>query len=123
MTAQQTSAANPPGAGVVAVAVSGGRDSVALLHATLRSAPALGLRVVALHVHHGLMAAADGWLADLEVQGERVGQGKLHHRPDARARDLVGLRGDQRHGSRISNLDMRPGRRLGNLSPATPPSW
>jgi len=67
MTAQQTSAANPPGAGVVAVAVSGGRDSVALLHATLRSAPALGLRVVALHVHHGLMAAADGWLADLEV--------------------------------------------------------
>jgi tRNA(Ile)-lysidine synthase len=53
--------------GVVAVAVSGGRDSVALLHATLRSARALGLRVVALHVHHGLMAEADGWAADLQA--------------------------------------------------------
>lgn len=52
---------------VVAVACSGGRDSVALLHATLRSAHALGTSVVALHVHHGLMADADRWAGDLEA--------------------------------------------------------
>ncbi len=41
----------------VAVAVSGGRDSTALLHCTARAAAALGVEVVALHVHHGLMPA------------------------------------------------------------------
>ena len=46
----------------VAVAYSGGRDSTALLHATLLAAQPLGLRVLALHVHHGLSAAADAWL-------------------------------------------------------------
>ena len=46
----------------VAVAFSGGRDSLALLHVTCRAAQALGLRVVALHVHHGLLPEADGWL-------------------------------------------------------------
>ncbi|CAM3037347.1 tRNA lysidine(34) synthetase TilS [Cupriavidus taiwanensis] len=47
----------------VAVALSGGRDSVALLHAA-RAAVAQagdGARVVALHVHHGLQAEADEW--------------------------------------------------------------
>lgn len=47
--------------GCVAVAYSGGRDSLALLHATCHSALALGLRVVALHVHHGLLPEADDW--------------------------------------------------------------
>ncbi len=46
----------------VAVAFSGGRDSLAMLHATCRAAQALGLQVVALHVHHGLLPEADGWL-------------------------------------------------------------
>src|SRR5437868_2887228 len=50
---------------VVAVACSGGRDSVALLHATARACETLATRVVALHVHHGLMAEADRWAADL----------------------------------------------------------
>ncbi len=48
---------------VVAVAYSAGRDSTALLHATWRAALAQGgLRVAALHVHHGLSAFADDWL-------------------------------------------------------------
>ena len=47
----------------VAVAYSGGRDSTALLHATIAAAEPLGLRVFALHVHHGLSADADRWLA------------------------------------------------------------
>ncbi|HEY8973898.1 MAG TPA: tRNA lysidine(34) synthetase TilS [Burkholderiaceae bacterium] len=50
---------------VVAVACSGGRDSVALLHAARRAGDALGTSVVALHVHHGLMADADRWAAEL----------------------------------------------------------
>lgn len=48
---------------VVAVAWSGGRDSTALLHATLRAAAPQGVQVLALHVHHGLSPNADDWLA------------------------------------------------------------
>ncbi|MEO8078978.1 MAG: tRNA lysidine(34) synthetase TilS [Caldimonas sp.] len=49
-------------AAVVAVAFSGGRDSTALLHATLAAATPFGLTVVALHVHHGLSPNADAWV-------------------------------------------------------------
>lgn len=56
---------------VVAVACSGGRDSVALLHATARACESLGTSVVALHVHHGLMAQADRWAAELQALCER----------------------------------------------------
>ena len=54
------SGAGPP---TVAVAFSGGRDSLALLHATVNAARPLGLQVVAIHVHHGLLPDADAWLA------------------------------------------------------------
>jgi tRNA(Ile)-lysidine synthase len=57
--------ADPP---CVAVAASGGRDSTALLHATARAAQVLGLRVFALHVHHGLLAEADAWVEHLQRQ-------------------------------------------------------
>jgi len=50
----------------IAVAVSGGRDSMALLHCTARVAEPLGVGVVALHVHHGLVADADGWADQVE---------------------------------------------------------
>ncbi len=46
----------------VAVAFSGGRDSTALLHATLAAAEPLAVHVFAMHVHHGLSAQADAWL-------------------------------------------------------------
>ncbi|MBL8287804.1 MAG: tRNA(Ile)-lysidine synthetase, partial [Rubrivivax sp.] len=55
----------------VAVAASGGRDSTALLHATARQASALGLQVIALHVHHGLMQQADAWAAQVRSQARR----------------------------------------------------
>lgn len=45
----------------LAVAFSGGRDSTALLHAVWRQASAFGVRVHALHVHHGLSPRADVW--------------------------------------------------------------
>lgn len=54
-------------AGRVAVAYSAGRDSTALLHATACAARAHpGTTVWALHVHHGLSAQADAWLAHAE---------------------------------------------------------
>jgi tRNA(Ile)-lysidine synthase len=56
---------------VVGVAYSGGRDSTALLHATLREARHHGVQVAALHVHHGLSPFADDWLAHCEGQCRR----------------------------------------------------
>jgi tRNA(Ile)-lysidine synthase len=56
---------------VIAVAVSGGRDSTALLHATCRAARGTAVQVVALHVHHGLMPQADAWLVHLQSQCRR----------------------------------------------------
>lgn len=47
----------------VAVAVSGGRDSMALLHCTVDAARDAGLTVWVLHVHHGLQPQADEWAA------------------------------------------------------------
>jgi tRNA(Ile)-lysidine synthase len=57
----------------VAVAVSGGRDSTALLHCTQRAARALGIEVLALHVHHGLMPQADAWRDHVRRQARRWG--------------------------------------------------
>ena len=55
----------------LAVAVSGGRDSTALLHCTARLARDHGVSVHALHVHHGLMADADAWVLHLRRQCRR----------------------------------------------------
>ncbi len=57
----------------VAVATSAGRDSTALLHCTLRAAAPLGIEVLALHVHHGLMPQADTWLKQVREQARRWG--------------------------------------------------
>lgn len=50
-----------PDGGRVAVALSGGRDSVALLDATARVADQARIALVVFHVHHGLSANADRW--------------------------------------------------------------
>ena len=55
----------------IAVAYSGGRDSTALLHATLTEVTPLGIDVLALHVNHGLSPNADAWLAYCEDQCRR----------------------------------------------------
>lgn len=55
----------------VAVAYSGGRDSTALLHATLKAAADQGVEVFALHVHHGLSPHADAWEEGARRQCER----------------------------------------------------
>jgi tRNA(Ile)-lysidine synthase len=66
-SAAQTQAMAP----ALAVAYSGGRDSTALLHATLAAAQGSGIRVHALHVHHGLSEQADAWLSHCESQCRR----------------------------------------------------
>jgi tRNA(Ile)-lysidine synthase len=56
----------PPGSGVV-VGVSGGADSLALLHSVCRLAPQLGWTVIAAHLDHGLReesAAEAEWVAE-----------------------------------------------------------
>lgn len=60
--------AQPP-AGRLAVAYSGGADSTALLHAAARGWPG---DVVALHVHHGLQPAADGFERHCAAQCEAL---------------------------------------------------
>jgi tRNA(Ile)-lysidine synthase len=64
----------------VAVAASGGRDSTALLHCTRQAAAALGVQVLALHVHHGLHPDADLWWAHVQRQSQRWGVGFIGHR-------------------------------------------
>lgn len=64
---------------LVAVATSGGRDSTALLHCTLRqmarlkAPPGTPPRVLALHVHHGLHGHADHWAGQVRAQARRWG--------------------------------------------------
>jgi len=50
-----------PGGGRIAVALSGGRDSITLLDATLRTADPLRYQVLALHVDHGLSTRSATW--------------------------------------------------------------
>lgn len=70
--------AEPSGVGV---AVSGGPDSLALLHVTWRVAETLGLRVVALHVHHGLQPEADAWPGHIESECRRWHEAQPGARP------------------------------------------
>lgn len=92
---------------VVAVAYSGGRDSTALLHATLSVAAALGVQVFALHVHHGLSPHADAWLAhcteqcaDWERRGLPVSFAaeRLAHKP-APGQSIEAWAREQRYGA------------------------
>lgn len=54
-------ALNRPAGSRFAVGLSGGLDSVALLHALTQLQPQSGFALSAIHVHHGLMPAADAW--------------------------------------------------------------
>ena len=62
-----------PAVSALVVALSGGPDSLTLLLAAAQIAPALGYRLRALHVHHGLHADADLWAAQACEQAAAVG--------------------------------------------------
>jgi tRNA(Ile)-lysidine synthase len=57
----------------IAVALSGGLDSSALLHLAHAYAQAHGVALHAFHVHHGLSPNADAWLAHCEQQCASLG--------------------------------------------------
>ena len=65
----------------VAVAYSGGADSTALLLACAERWPG---QVVAIHVHHGVQAAADGFLTHCELVCARIGVPLMVSRVDGR---------------------------------------
>jgi tRNA(Ile)-lysidine synthase len=56
----------PERGGRIAIALSGGLDSSALLHLAHAYARARGVALYAFHIHHGLSANADAWLAHCE---------------------------------------------------------
>jgi len=62
-----------PAVSALVVALSGGPDSLTLLLAAAQIAPALGYRLRALHVHHGLHADADLWAAQALQQAAAAG--------------------------------------------------
>lgn len=64
-----------PGIAGVVVALSGGPDSLTLLLAAAAVVPETGLRLRALHVHHGLHADADAdaWAAQAMAQSAAAG--------------------------------------------------
>ena len=57
----------------VAVAYSGGADSTALLHAVSVLQARGAVDALALHIHHGLLPAADAWLAHCRVRADELG--------------------------------------------------
>lgn len=95
----------------VAVATSGGLDSTALLHCTVAQARPLGVEVVALHVHHGLMAEADSWLDQVRRQARRWGAGfavtRLAGRP-ARGESVEAWARDHRYAA-LANMAREQG--------------
>jgi tRNA(Ile)-lysidine synthase len=72
------------------VALSGGRDSVALLDAAVASGVVPVDRIVALHVHHGLSKHADAWADYCIAFAARLGV--------ACATKHVAVAGAERHG-------------------------
>lgn len=52
----------------MAIAVSGGMDSMALLHVASTAAHEQGIELCVFHVHHGLQAVADEWVDFLKGQ-------------------------------------------------------
>jgi tRNA(Ile)-lysidine synthase len=64
----------------IGVALSGGLDSMVLLHLAHAWALEHGVRLFAFHVHHGLSANADQWLAHCERSCAQLGVGFDHRR-------------------------------------------
>jgi tRNA(Ile)-lysidine synthase len=68
----------------IAVALSGGRDSMVLLDALVTLAPGMGFALSALHVHHGLSANANAWAEFCAGQCAKRGVPLAVHRADIR---------------------------------------
>ncbi|HVE88487.1 MAG TPA: tRNA lysidine(34) synthetase TilS [Burkholderiaceae bacterium] len=88
----------------VALALSGGRDSMALLDLLARLAATRGTgvrRMIAIHVHHGLSRNADAWLAHCESECARFGVPLIarHVEVKRRGRGLEAAAREARYGA------------------------
>lgn len=63
----------PAAPAAIAVAYSGGLDSSVLLRLAQQDAAARGIPLFAFHIHHGISANADAWLAHCEREAGRLG--------------------------------------------------
>lgn len=72
----------------VAVAVSGGADSVALLRRLIEAAPEIGLVLSVAHVHHGIRGAEADMDADF-VRDLAAARGLLFYRRDVNTREAA----------------------------------
>jgi tRNA(Ile)-lysidine synthase len=84
-------AAHLTGPGRVAVALSGGRDSVALLAAVATLPAAMAREPIAIHVHHGLSARADAWQASCAALCTSLGVPLVVRRVSVDAADPDGI--------------------------------
>jgi tRNA(Ile)-lysidine synthase len=84
-------AAHLTGPGRVAVALSGGRDSVALLAAVAALPAARAREPIAIHVHHGLSARADAWQASCAALCTSLGMPLVVRRVSVDPADPDGL--------------------------------
>jgi len=64
----------------IAIACSGGLDSIALLHLASSWCRQHGISLFAFHVHHGLSPHADGWLAHVDAAAGALGATVDHRR-------------------------------------------
>ncbi|MGB9109042.1 MAG: tRNA lysidine(34) synthetase TilS [Telluria sp.] len=74
----------------LAVALSGGLDSMVLLHLAHAAAQAAGLPLLAFHVHHGLSPNADRWVAHCATAAAALGIA-FDHRAVTVAKDKSGV--------------------------------
>ena len=75
----------------VTVGYSGGLDSTVLLHASNHHAADAGLRLSALHVHHGLSPNADAWADSCGRVCEQLGIPLIVRRVEVPARSGEGI--------------------------------
>jgi len=92
--------------GPIAVALSGGPDSSALAITASHYCQARGIKLVLLHVHHGLQAQADQWLEQVQVLAELL-EADLEVRHVAVALDNgLGLEASAREARHQALLDL-----------------
>jgi len=75
----------------VAVGLSGGLDSVVVLDVLAAVAPGLGVKLSALHVHHGLSVHAEAWAGACVRLAESLGIPLSVHRVQVRRDDPRGI--------------------------------
>lgn len=95
------------------VGYSGGLDSTVLLHWLCGNARAAGVPLRAVHVHHGLQAAADDWVAHCQRQCRAWGVPLAVHRAHVDAESGLGPEGAARQArQRAFRAELQEGERL-----------